>query len=87
MWILGETKDHEPPTIQQCEDFVKDKNVTFPVLRDYNFLQTYGAMEAVATALPHQYVIDGDTMELLQASGGLGVVNAESVINLLKAHK
>ena len=71
MWVIGEEKKGTPPTIAQCEQFVESKGVTFPVLRDYNFYQTYGAIDPHSNSLPHQYILDAETMELKYAVGGV----------------
>ena len=71
VWILGEDEDGDPVSLEWIEEWMKRKEVSFPVMRDYKFLQTYGAIEPHSSALPHQYIIDGRTMELLEASGGI----------------
>ncbi len=78
MWIIGETKDKGAPTIEQCEQFVKEKDVTFPVMRDAFFLQTYAHIKSHSNALPHQYILDAKTMELVYATGGVPQGNAEA---------
>ena len=85
LWVLGETKDHEPPTIAQAQAFVADTGATFLVLRDYEFLQCYGAVEPLATMLPQEYLLDGATMVLLATSGGLGSTLNAKVAELMGA--
>ena len=70
MWIIGEDKEKNLPSIEWCQDFKDKKGATFPVLRDYKFYQTYGAIAQHSNSLPHQYILDGQTMELLFATGG-----------------
>jgi thiol-disulfide isomerase/thioredoxin len=71
MWVLGADAEGNPPSLEFCENFVQGKNVTFPVLRDAKFYQVYGHINPYSTALPHQYILDAETMELLHASGGV----------------
>lgn len=83
MWVIGETKTGAPPSVAWVDNFVKEKNVTFPVMRDFKFLQTYGAIQPHSNALPHQYILDGDTMELVFASGGVDMVSYDVLSELL----
>jgi len=71
MWVLGADAEGNPPSLEFCENFVQGKNVTFPVLRDAKFYQVYGHINPYSTALPHQYILDAETMELIYASGGV----------------
>ena len=82
MWIMGEDKDKKPVTLEWIEEWTERKGATFPVMRDYKFMQTYGAVAQESTSLPHQYILDGETMELLYASGGVND-EAEKVKELL----
>ncbi|MFT7623733.1 MAG: hypothetical protein ACI9WU_002916 [Myxococcota bacterium] len=84
MWIIGETETGAPPTFEWSDNFVKEKGVTFPVLRDYKFLQVYGAIDAHSNALPHQYLLDGETMELVWAAGGIPDGNSEALAEIEK---
>ncbi|MBR58243.1 MAG: hypothetical protein CMH54_09500 [Myxococcales bacterium] len=83
VWVLGATKDYAPPTLAQLEEFVQSKNVTFPVLRDYNFYQVYDAIDRVGTGLPHIYVLDATTMELIHKQDGPGDPAESLVIEML----
>jgi len=71
LWVLGEDTKGAPPSFEFAEAFVEDKGVTFPVTRDLNFLNVYSKIEQHSTALPHQYLIDANTMELINATGGV----------------
>lgn len=82
MWIVGEDEGGNLPTIEWCEDFVKEKMVTFPVLRDYKFFQVYGAIDPHSSALPHQYILDARTMELVFATGGVADGNSEALAKI-----
>lgn len=71
MWVLGEDGVGAAPSVAFAQAFVEDKGVTFPVMRDTNFLNVYTSIEQHSTSLPHQYLIDANTMELLNATGGV----------------
>jgi hypothetical protein len=70
MWVLGEIERDQPVSFEWAEQFVTTKGVTYPVLRDYKFYQVYGAIEPYSSSLPHMYIIDAETMELVFAQGG-----------------
>lgn len=68
---MSETKQKEQlPSWEWLANYVQTKNLTMPVVRDFKFAQTYGAMKHASSALPHQYILDGSNMELLMAIGG-----------------
>lgn len=73
IWILGSTNQKDSlPSPEYMQDYVKTKGITFTVVRDFKFIQTYMAVESFDIgSLPHQYVLDGATMELLDAWGGV----------------
>ena len=53
------------------ENWKAKKGVTFTVVRDVNFLQTYGSVDNFGiSSLPHIYVVRATNMELLFAAGG-----------------
>ena len=83
MWVIGESKDGGNPTIQQCEDFVNEKGVTFPVMRDAHFYQVYGKIKSASSSLPHQYVINATNMELVYATGGIDYSSEETIRQML----
>ena len=73
MWVLGETQVRDQAvSFDWAEAFVDDKDVTYPVFRDYKFYQVYSSIEPHSNSLPHQYLLDANTMELLHAQGGTG---------------
>ncbi len=84
MWVLGEDGKGAPPTIEFAQAFVEDKGVDFPVMRDLNFLNVYSQIEQHSTALPHQYLIDANTMELINATGGVDADFQAEVISRLQ---
>ncbi len=79
MWIIGADENDQPASYEWCEKFIEDKGVTFTVLRDANFLQTYGAIDPHSSALPHQYILDARNMELVFATGGVPDGNSEAL--------
>jgi len=71
MWIISETKKKgEIASWDWIENWKEEHSVTLPVMRDFKFYQTYGAIKQHSTALPHLYVLDGNSMELVVADGG-----------------
>jgi hypothetical protein len=72
LWIMSETEQKDQlPSWDWLQAWTDKKGPTFPVLRDYGFAQVYGAVKPATSALPHQYIVDGKTMELVGAFGGL----------------
>jgi len=72
LYIISEPKQKDQlPSWEYMANYVADRGLTCPVLRDYKFAQTYGAMKHASTALPHQYILDGQTMEIVMATGGV----------------
>jgi hypothetical protein len=73
LWFLGETETHdEAPSAEWCENWVEQKAVDYPVVRDYKFYKVYNKIAPYSTGLPHQYLLDANTMELIYAQGGAG---------------
>ena len=70
LWIESEDQDYNPVTLEWLEAWQAEKGTTFPLTRDLNFNYTYGAMAHASNALPHLYIIDPTTMELIYADGG-----------------
>lgn len=83
MWVIGEDKDKNLPSWEWINSFIAEKGVTFSVVRDFHFLQTYGKIKPHSSALPHQYIIDAKTMELVHASGGVNKESEDKVLELL----
>ncbi len=84
MWILSETETpDEAVSYEWATEFVEDKGVTYPVMRDYKFLQVYGKIEPHSSSLPHMYVLDALTMELYYAQGGTDAAVESEVLNRL----
>ena len=71
IWVLGEDESKQPPSMDYVENWKAKKGVTFTVVRDANFLQTYGSVDNFGiSSLPHIYVVRATNMELLFAAGG-----------------
>ena len=86
MWVLSETeKKGELVSFEWIDDWMKEKGVSFPVLRDYKFAQVYGAIKPASSSLPHQYILNGSTMELIDAFGGVKKESESALIDFLEA--
>lgn len=72
MWVESEDSQSNPATTSYVNDWKSNNNATFTVVSDPGFLKVYGIMKNHSSSLPHQYVIDGNTMELIHATGGVG---------------
>lgn len=70
LWIESEDQNYEPVTLEWLTEWQNEKGTTFPLTRDLGFNYTYGAMAHASTSLPHLYIIDPTTMELVYAEGG-----------------
>ena len=80
IWVLGEDDSKNAPTIDYIANWKATKGVTFSVVRDANFLQTYGSVNNFGiSSLPHIYVVRAPNMELLFADGGQSV-QAENLV-------
>ncbi len=81
VWIVGEDAAGDAPTPEYMEDYFRRKDVTFTVLRDDFFAETQRFLDpnAAGSSLPRQFILDGRTMELLFADGGVGS-GAESIV-------
>lgn len=80
IWVLGSDEAKNAPSIDYIENWKAKKGVTFTVVRDADFLQTYGAVDNFGiSSLPHIYVVRATNMELLFADGGQSP-EAESLV-------
>jgi thiol-disulfide isomerase/thioredoxin len=70
LWIVGEDQEHNTPTWEYMESYFAAKNVTFTVVRDAKFAQTYAYIDPSEPSLPHWFLFDGRTMELVYKAGG-----------------
>ena len=71
IWVIGEDESKQTPSLDYIADWKAKKGVTFTVVRDANFLQTYGSVNNFGiSSLPHIYVVRATNMELLFADGG-----------------
>jgi hypothetical protein len=86
MWILSETEIKDQiVTPEWIADWVQEKGVTFKVMRDFHFWQVYGAIKPASSALPHQYILDASTMELIDAFGGINKSSEDALIAFLES--
>ncbi len=86
MWVLSETENKdELVTFEWIDDWMQEKGVTFPVMRDYKFAQVYGAIKPASSSLPHQYILNGSTMELIDAFGGVNKASEDALVDFLNA--
>ena len=65
-----------------AKEYAEKKGVDFTIVRDYKFGGTYGALSNFSSSLPHQYVMDSGTMELLVGTGGTVNVEPEQAVCL-----
>jgi len=72
VWVESEDAEGNPATYEYVKAWKEANNVTFTVVSDPGFAQTYGVLSYSSPSLPHQYVISGHDMELVVASGGVG---------------
>ena len=71
IWVIGEDESKQIPSLDYIANWKAKKGVTFTVVRDANFLQTYGSVNNFGiNSLPHIYVVRATNMELLFADGG-----------------
>ena len=87
IWILGSTNQKETlPSPEWMQSYVEEKKITFTVVRDFKFIQTYLAVESFdISSLPHQYLLDAKTMELLDAWGGVLQDKEDQIIQMMEA--
>ena len=83
VWVVGEDENKQLPSWDWIQNFIDGKGVTFKVVRDFEFLQTYGVVEPHSNALPHQYILDAKTMELVHASGGVNDESEQKLVELM----
>ena len=73
LWIVGEDSDHNPITKDTFGEYVTaHAPMSFTVVRDPEFNATYSYLDNTTPALPHQYILDAKTMELVFKYGGTG---------------
>ena len=69
------------------EHFVMTTGVHFPVVRDFEFVETFQHLSPAggADVLPQQFLIDARNMELVYAEAGVADVDWDLVDVLLEA--
>jgi len=84
LWIVGEGEisDGVKPPITKAsfaEYFTKHSPMSFTVVRDPGFDGTYSQLDNTSPSLPHQYILDGTTMELIYKQGGTNKEGVKTV--------
>ena len=57
--------------------------MSFTVVRDPNFNGVYSDLDNTSPSLPHQYILDGTTMELIYKQGGTNKEGVKTVAETL----
>lgn len=71
VWVVGEDPERMPPTCPYMVSYKRAKNVDFTIIRDNSFDFTERYVDPTASnSLPKQYILDGQTMEMVFAGGG-----------------
>ena len=83
LWIFGEDSKGQPLSAKGAQVFVMNTGVTFPVLRDFNFEKILGAIE-IDGELPHQFILDARTMELVDIASGVAEPAWDALKELLE---
>jgi hypothetical protein len=65
MWIEGWDENDEPPAWAWMDNWAKEKNPSFPLLRDFDFKQVQTYLPYNGGGLPWLAVVDGTNMELV----------------------
>ena len=81
VWVISETGNKgEIASWDWIDNWKEENGVSLPVYRDFKFGQVYGSVNPHGNALPHIYVLDGQTMEQLYACGGAKDPQAEAIV-------
>ena len=88
LWIVGEgeiTDGEKPPITKEsfAQYFIKHSPMSFSVVRDPGFNGTYSQLDNTDPSLPHQYLLDGKTMELIYKQGGVKEEGLQAVADTL----
>jgi len=71
VWVVGEDPDRMPPTCDYMVNYFRNKGANFTIIRDNSFDFTERYVDPTASnSLPKQYILDGQTMEMVFAGGG-----------------
>ncbi|MDP6944990.1 MAG: redoxin domain-containing protein, partial [Myxococcota bacterium] len=89
LWIVGEgdlTADGDKPAITKesfAQYYAAHSPMSFTVVRDPNFNGVYSYLDNTTPSLPHQYLLDGTTMELIYKQGGTNKEGVKTVAETL----
>lgn len=88
LWIVGEgdiTDGVKPPITKEsfAQYFQAHAPMSFSVVRDPGFNGTYSQLDNTSPSLPHQYLLDGTTMELIYKQGGTNPEGVKTVAETL----
>lgn len=86
LWIVGEAGVKGTGSISNAEfdEYVLAHSpMSFTVVRDPGFNATETYLDSTTPALPHQYILDGTTMELVFKQGGTGEAGEDKIAELL----
>ncbi len=86
LWVVGETDDYEPPDWEYMQAYWEKKEVSFKVVRDAGFDQIYTKLDPSTPSLPHQYILDAQTMELVWKCGGVGEEGSNNMLSCLEGN-
>ena len=90
LWIVGEgdiTAEGEKPAITKesfAQYFAAHAPMSFTVVRDPNFNGVYSDLDNTEPSLPHQYLLDATTMELIYKQGGTKKEGVKTVAETLE---
>ena len=88
LWIVGEgdiTDGEKPPITKEsfAQYFAAHSPMSFSVVRDPGFDGTYSQLDNTSPSLPHQYLLDGTTMELTYFQGGTAAEGLQAVADMI----
>ncbi|MGB0588591.1 MAG: TlpA family protein disulfide reductase [Myxococcota bacterium] len=88
LWIVGEgdiTDGEKPPITKEsfAQYFAAHAPMSFTVVRDPSFNATYSQLDNTEPSLPHQYLLDGSTMELTYFQGGTKAEGLQAVAEMI----
>ena len=84
VWIVGEDKEYNSPSVDYIKRYIAQKNVEYPIIRDGEFYQTKRFLDptVAGTSLPRSYVLNAKNMEMTYAGG---IAENASLCAMLKA--
>jgi glutathione peroxidase-family protein len=84
LWIVSEDGNHDPITKETFAEYcTAHAPMSFTVVRDPSFNGVYSDLDNTTPSLPHQYILDGTTMELIYKQGGTNKEGVKTVAETL----